>query len=146
MELPETDRSRAFPACNPYIKEHAVMCLKFLLESNPANQKLVSSLEAREVVPPPSGDDTLNRMGVDVRVGDDGKVKVTSNGTKPNRSKNGDSGPAAASSGKGQGRVLEDEARGAFQKLDLKDSAQGQVKGHGVGGDQADDNSDVDFM
>lgn len=122
------------------------MCLKFLLESNPANQKLVSSLEAQEVVPPPSGDDTLNRMGVDVRVGDDGKVKVTSNGTKPNRSKNGDSGPAAASSAKGQGRALEDEARGAFQKLDLKDSAQSQAKGQGVGGGQADDNSDVDFM
>ncbi|KAJ6161169.1 hypothetical protein N7470_004565 [Penicillium chermesinum] len=39
----------AFDAHNPYIKEHAVMCLKFLLEGNRENQRLVEELEAREV-------------------------------------------------------------------------------------------------
>jgi hypothetical protein len=38
-----------FDAHNPYIKEHAVMCLKFLLEGNRENQKLIEDLEAREV-------------------------------------------------------------------------------------------------
>lgn len=38
-----------FDAHNPYIKEHAVMCLKFLLEGNRENQKLIENLEAREV-------------------------------------------------------------------------------------------------
>ncbi|KAK5046495.1 hypothetical protein LTR84_008298 [Exophiala bonariae] len=158
-----------YDACNPYIKEHAVMCLKFLLESNPVNQKLVSSLEAREVVPPPSGDDTLSRMGVDVRVGDDGKVKVTSNGAKQSRVQNGEAGPppatAAATGAKGQkgtGAVVEHEARGKLEELDLngEGNAKGKEKGKGkgaVGGDGAnsgstggggggDNNSDVDFM
>ncbi|KAK2761757.1 copper transport protein [Arachnomyces sp. PD_36] len=40
----------SFDAHNPYIKEHAVMCLKFLLEGNSENQKIVEELEAREVV------------------------------------------------------------------------------------------------
>ncbi|KAL4886994.1 essential cytoplasmic protein Ctr86 [Aspergillus karnatakaensis] len=38
-----------FDAHNPYIKEHAVMCLKFLLEGNRENQRLIEELEAREV-------------------------------------------------------------------------------------------------
>lgn len=64
-------------ACNPYIKEHAVMCLKFLLESNPENQALVSSLEAREVVQPDtSTKETLDKMGVEVQIGEDGKPRV----------------------------------------------------------------------
>ena len=37
-------------ANNPYIREHAVMCLKFLLEGNTENQKLVAELERRGVV------------------------------------------------------------------------------------------------
>lgn len=36
-------------ANNPYIREHAVMCLKFLLEGNEENQRLVADLEARGV-------------------------------------------------------------------------------------------------
>jgi hypothetical protein len=58
------------------------MCLKFLLENNPANQALVSSLEAREVVPPPDKHDelsmreTLDKLGVDVRLGADGRARV----------------------------------------------------------------------
>ena len=35
---------------NPYIKEHAVVCLKFLLEGDEENQKVVGELERREIV------------------------------------------------------------------------------------------------
>ena len=58
------------------------MCLKFLLENNPENQALVSSLEAREVVPPQSAGDalslreTMEKMGVDVRLGSDGRARI----------------------------------------------------------------------
>lgn len=58
------------------------MCLKFLLENNPGNQGLVSSLEAREVVPPQSTSDamsmreTMDKLGVDVRLGNDGRARV----------------------------------------------------------------------
>ncbi|KIW99203.1 uncharacterized protein Z519_00866 [Cladophialophora bantiana CBS 173.52] len=70
-----------YDACNPYIKEHAVMCLKFLLENNPENQALVSSLEAREIVPPPGEDaeivrETTERLGLEVRLGSDGRARV----------------------------------------------------------------------
>ncbi|KAH0841694.1 hypothetical protein AYO21_01075 [Fonsecaea monophora] len=69
-------------ACNPYIKEHAVMCLKFLLEHNPENQALVSSLEAREIVPAPGEKDaelvreTTEKLGLEVRLGSDGRARV----------------------------------------------------------------------
>lgn len=36
---------------NPYIREHAIMCLRFLLEGNAENQKIVNELEARKAVP-----------------------------------------------------------------------------------------------
>jgi palmitoyltransferase len=36
-------------ANNPYIREHALMCLKFLLEGNKENQALVAELESRGV-------------------------------------------------------------------------------------------------
>ncbi|KAI9818879.1 MAG: copper transport protein [Pycnora praestabilis] len=36
---------------NPYIREHAIMCLRFLLENNKENQQIVGELEARQVVP-----------------------------------------------------------------------------------------------
>ena len=62
-----------FDAHNPYIKEHAVMCLKFLLEGNKANQEIVEQLEAREVVS--STDGVLEKMGVEATV-EGGKVKL----------------------------------------------------------------------
>lgn len=34
---------------NPFLKEHAILCLKFLLEKNKANQQFVASLEAKNV-------------------------------------------------------------------------------------------------
>lgn len=35
---------------NPYIKERAIICLKYLLHKNPGNQQFVASLEARKEV------------------------------------------------------------------------------------------------
>ena len=58
------------------------MCLKFLLENNSENQALVTSLEAREVVPPQNAPDaetmkeTMDKLGVDVRLGHDGRARV----------------------------------------------------------------------
>ncbi|KAK7517900.1 hypothetical protein IWZ03DRAFT_183985 [Phyllosticta citriasiana] len=36
---------------NPYIKEHAIMCLRFLLEGNKENQDVIRELEPQGVVP-----------------------------------------------------------------------------------------------
>ncbi|KAI9887724.1 MAG: copper transport protein [Watsoniomyces obsoletus] len=36
---------------NPYIREHSIMCLRFLLEGNELNSKIVRELEPRHVVP-----------------------------------------------------------------------------------------------
>lgn len=63
----------AFDAHNPYIKEHAVMCLKFLLEGNRENQHLVESLEAREVVQDDSG---LKSRGYEAVVDKTGKLAI----------------------------------------------------------------------
>ncbi|KAI9926839.1 hypothetical protein AWENTII_011474 [Aspergillus wentii] len=63
-----------FDAHNPYIKEHAVMCLKFLLEGNRENQKLVEDLEAREVVKDDSG--VLERSGFEAVIDKAGKLAI----------------------------------------------------------------------
>lgn len=36
---------------NPYIREHAIMCLRFLMEGHQDNQDIIRQLEARAVVP-----------------------------------------------------------------------------------------------
>jgi palmitoyltransferase len=64
----------AFDAHNPYIKEHAVMCLKFLLEGNRENQRLVEELEAREVVKDEGG--VLERSGYDAMINEAGKLSI----------------------------------------------------------------------
>lgn len=61
-----------FDAHNPYIKEHAVMCLKFLLEGNPENQKVVEELEARG--PVQRGE--VGELGLRTVVEGDGRVGV----------------------------------------------------------------------
>ena len=58
-----------YDAHNPYIKEHAVMCPKFLLEGNEENQRLVKELDANGVPEAPEGVDAF----VDRETG---KVKV----------------------------------------------------------------------
>ncbi|KAL2002812.1 hypothetical protein VTN02DRAFT_5855 [Thermoascus thermophilus] len=64
----------SFDAHNPYIKEHAVMCLKFLLEGNKENQKLVEELEAREVVKDESG--ILEKSGYEAVLDQTGKLTI----------------------------------------------------------------------
>lgn len=63
-----------FDAHNPYIKEHAVMCLKFLLEGNRENQKMVEELEAREVVKDDGG--LLERSGFEAVIDKTGKLAI----------------------------------------------------------------------
>ncbi|EED23083.1 essential cytoplasmic protein Ctr86, putative [Talaromyces stipitatus ATCC 10500] len=64
----------SFDAHNPYMKEHAVMCLKFLLENNKENQKIVEELEAREVVRDDSG--VLAKTGHEAVVDGVGKLTI----------------------------------------------------------------------
>ncbi|KAH3676443.1 hypothetical protein WICMUC_002074 [Wickerhamomyces mucosus] len=55
----------------PFIKERAIVCLRFLLLNNQENQKFVAQLEARQVVK----DETIDEMGYDVDIVD-GKVQL----------------------------------------------------------------------
>jgi palmitoyltransferase len=64
-----------FDAHNPYIKEHAVMCLKFLLEGNKENQKVVEELEARQVVQG-EGSQLLEKGGMEAVIDENGRVVV----------------------------------------------------------------------
>ena len=59
-----------YDAHNPYIREHAIMCLRFLLENCPENQKIVEQLEARKVVP----DEVLDKQGYETFIDTEGKV------------------------------------------------------------------------
>jgi palmitoyltransferase len=63
-----------YDAHNPYIKEHAVMCLKFLLEGNEENQRLVRELDANGVAEAPEGVNAfVERETGRVRVGAGGR-------------------------------------------------------------------------
>ncbi|MCJ1380297.1 copper transport protein [Xylographa soralifera] len=59
-----------YDANNPYIREHAIMCLRFLLENCPRNQQIVEQLEARKVVP----DEVLDKQGYETFIDAEGKV------------------------------------------------------------------------
>lgn len=59
-----------FDANNPYIREHAIMCLRFLLEGNKDNQAIVEQLEAQKVVP----DEVLDKRGYETFIDEGGKV------------------------------------------------------------------------
>ncbi|KAK6337140.1 copper transport protein [Orbilia javanica] len=72
---------------NPYIQQHATLCVKNLMEGNPENQKILKELEAREVV---NGEE-LEAAGLEAYVDKSGKVKV---GPAPN----GNNAAAAAAS------------------------------------------------
>ncbi|MCJ1288459.1 copper transport protein [Xylographa opegraphella] len=60
----------SYDAHNPYIREHAIMCLRFLLENCPANQQIVEQLEARKVVP----NEVLDKQGYETFIDAEGKV------------------------------------------------------------------------
>ena len=57
---------------NPYIREHAIMCLRFLLEGNVENQLIVDGLEARKTVP----DEVLDKRGYETYIDNEGKVAL----------------------------------------------------------------------
>ena len=59
-----------FDANNPYIREHAIMCLRFLLECNKENQEIVEQLEARKTVP----NEVLHKKGYETYIDESGKV------------------------------------------------------------------------
>lgn len=56
---------------NPFMKERAILCLRFLLEKNPKNQQFVAELEAENV----ADSTALEEAGYEVDLVD-GKVKV----------------------------------------------------------------------
>lgn len=58
---------------NPYIKEHAVLCLKLLLEGDRDNQRLVEDLRAREVR---NSTPALESLGYRTGVDESGRVSV----------------------------------------------------------------------
>ncbi|ODQ53900.1 hypothetical protein SAICODRAFT_34512 [Saitoella complicata NRRL Y-17804] len=57
---------------NPYLREHAVLCVRNLLEENTDNQALVAEMEAIKVMP----SEALEGTGITPVVGTDGKVKL----------------------------------------------------------------------
>lgn len=57
---------------NPYIREHAIMCLRFLLEGCLENQQIVERLEARKTIP----DEVLDKQGYETFINAAGKVKL----------------------------------------------------------------------
>ena len=59
-----------FDANNPYIREHAIMCLRFLLEGSKENQAIVNELEPREGVP----NEVLDKSGYETFIDEAGKV------------------------------------------------------------------------
>ncbi|KAI9666002.1 MAG: copper transport protein [Bathelium mastoideum] len=69
---------------NPYIREHAIMCLRFLLDSNKENQDVVRALEARGIVP----SEVLDKRGYETWMDERGRVGL--------RRKGGESTTAAA--------------------------------------------------
>ena len=55
---------------NPYIREHAIMCLRFLLEDNEKNIDIVRQLAPRTTVP----DEVMDKRGYETYIDEKGKV------------------------------------------------------------------------
>ena len=55
---------------NPYIREHAIMCLRFLLEDNEKNIDIVRQLAPRTTVP----DEVMDKRGYETYIDERGKV------------------------------------------------------------------------
>jgi hypothetical protein len=54
------------------IREHAILCIRALLEGNPENQKLVEELNARETVP----SEVLDKFEYEPFLDENGKVRL----------------------------------------------------------------------
>ena len=59
-----------FDANNPYIREHAIMCLRFLLEGSKENQEIVRDLEPKRPIP----NEVMDKAGYETFIDDSGKV------------------------------------------------------------------------
>lgn len=59
---------------DPFIKERSIICIKFLLSGNKANQDFVANLEAKKAVQ----DETLAEIGYEIKIGENGKVSLAS--------------------------------------------------------------------
>jgi palmitoyltransferase len=57
---------------NPYIREHAIMCLRFLTEGNTSNQSVIRSLEPQKPVPA----EVLDNAGYETVMDDNGQVRL----------------------------------------------------------------------
>ncbi|KAI9781731.1 MAG: copper transport protein [Geoglossum umbratile] len=64
---------------NPYIREHAIMCLRFLLEANADNQQIVRELKARQVVP----SEVLDKRAYETFIDLSGRVGLRRKGGAP---------------------------------------------------------------
>ncbi|KAF2494888.1 hypothetical protein BU16DRAFT_550657 [Lophium mytilinum] len=81
-----------FDEHNPYIREHAIMCLRFLLEGNRENQELIRELEAKGVVP----NEVLDQHGYETYMDSKGQVLLRRKETlKPVSGSGSSSGLAA---------------------------------------------------
>lgn len=58
------------------IREHAILCIRSLLQGNPANQKIVEELNARETVP----SEVLDKHGYEPYIDEKGRVKLKRTG------------------------------------------------------------------
>ncbi|KAI9799673.1 MAG: hypothetical protein M1825_004408 [Sarcosagium campestre] len=79
---------------NPFITQHALLCLQFVLEGNRANQDVVGELTPRKTVP----NGVLERAGYESTLDEKGKVRLK----KKQKKKKNDPAAAAAKSGKGK--------------------------------------------
>ncbi|KAI9709660.1 MAG: hypothetical protein M1812_007638 [Candelaria pacifica] len=62
----------SFDAHNPYIREHSILCIRFLMENNKENQDIVAELEARSVVP----NEVFDEKGYEAYLDQDEKVQL----------------------------------------------------------------------
>ncbi|KAG7886402.1 hypothetical protein KL938_000055 [Ogataea parapolymorpha] len=62
-------------AHEPFIKERAILCIKYLLLDNPRNQEFVAKLEAKGTSIDPKNEAILEQAGFEVNI-EDGKVKL----------------------------------------------------------------------
>lgn len=61
------------------IREHAILCIRSLLQGNPANQKIVEGLNARGTVP----SEVLDKHGYEPVIDEKGRVRLQRVGEKP---------------------------------------------------------------
>jgi palmitoyltransferase len=127
-----------YDAHNPYIKEHAVMCLKFLLEGNRENQGLVEGLEARDVVAG-TGEEMLRDYGLEARVEEGGKIGLVERDGGRERGRSGVEGQQAQSQGQGHARERRRRSMGSVgmgrmnsSEVDLGFEGKGESGGGGA--------------